>query len=130
MGEYVATEVIKLMIKKDIRIKNANILILGITFKENCPDVRNTKTVDVIFALKEYGTNITIYDPLASIDEVKREYGLDAVNDIPKNRFDAVVLTVSHNEFKELDLSLLKKENSLVYDVKNSLEDSLKDKTL
>ena len=130
MGEYVAAEVIKLMIKKDIRIKNANILILGITFKENCPDVRNTKTVDVIFVLKEYGTNITIYDPLASIDEVKREYGLDAVNDIPKNRFDAVVLTVSHNEFKELDLSLLKKENSLVYDVKNSLKDSLKDKTL
>ena len=130
MGEYVATEVIKLMIKKDIRIKNANILVLGITFKENCPDVRNTKAVDVIAALKEYGVNVTIYDPWANVEEVMHEYNLVSVKEVPKEKFDGIVLTVSHNEFKELDFSLLKKENSLVYDVKNILSSKVKNKTL
>jgi UDP-N-acetyl-D-galactosamine dehydrogenase len=130
MGEYVATEVIKLMIKKDIKIKNANILVLGITFKENCPDVRNTKVVDVIAALKEYGVNVTICDPWANEEEVLHEYNLVSVKEVPKENFDAVVLTVSHNEFKELDYSSLKKENSLVYDVKNILSDKVKDKNL
>jgi UDP-N-acetyl-D-galactosamine dehydrogenase len=127
MGKYVATEVIKLMIKKDIRIKNANILILGITFKENCPDVRNTKAVDVIAALKEYGVNVIIYDPWANAEEVMHEYGLKSVRVIPKEKFDAIVLTVAHNEFKVLDFELLKKERSLVYDVKNILGSSIKD---
>ena len=130
MGSYIATEVIKAMIQKDIKIKGANILILGITFKENCPDIRNSKTVDVISTLNQYNTNITVYDPLASSDAVKQEYGIDTVSDIPNYRFDAVVLTVSHNEFRELDISLIKKVNSIVYDVKNMLDDSLKDKTL
>ena len=130
MGSYVATEVIKSMIQKDIKIKGANILVLGITFKENCPDVRNTKAVDVISALKGYNTNITIYDPWASIDEVKHEYDLDAVNEIPKNRFDAIVLTVAHKEFIDLNLDLLKKDNSIVYDVKNVIKDALKDNGL
>jgi UDP-N-acetyl-D-galactosamine dehydrogenase len=130
MGSYVATEVVKSMIQKDIKIKGANILVLGITFKENCPDVRNTKAVDVIAALKEYNTNITIYDPWANIDEVKHEYGLDAVNQIPNNKFDAIVLTVAHNEFTDLDLDLLKKDNSIVYDVKNVIKDALKDNGL
>jgi UDP-N-acetyl-D-galactosamine dehydrogenase len=130
MGEYVATEVIKLMIKKDIKIKNANILVLGITFKENCPDVRNTKVVDVIAALKEYGVNVTICDPWANEEEVLHEYNLVSVKEVPKENFDAVVLTVSHSEFKELDYSSLKKENSLVYDVKNILSDKVKDKNL
>ncbi|MFT4805522.1 MAG: UDP-N-acetyl-D-galactosamine dehydrogenase [Patiriisocius sp.] len=130
MGEYVASEVIKLMIKKDIRIKNATILVLGITFKENCPDVRNTKAVDVISSLKEYGVNITIYDPWANTEEVMHEYGLVSVKEIPREKFDAVVLTVSHNQFKTLDFNSLKKENSLVYDVKNILSDKVKDKNL
>jgi UDP-N-acetyl-D-galactosamine dehydrogenase len=130
MGSYVATEVIKSMIQKDIKIKGANILVLGITFKENCPDVRNTKAVDVISALKEYNTNITIYDPWASIDEVKREYGLDAVNKIPKDKFDAIVLTVAHDEFIDLNLEVLKKDNSIVYDVKNVIKEGHKDNGL
>ena len=127
MGEYVATEVIKLMIKKDIRIKNATILVLGITFKENCPDVRNTKAVDVIAALKEYGVNVIIYDPWANAEEVMHEYGLKSVRVTPREKFDAIVLTVAHNEFKGLDFELFKKERSLVYDVKNILGSSIKD---
>jgi len=121
MGEYVASEVVKLMIKKDIKIKGAKILILGITFKENCPDVRNTKVVDVIAALKEYGVTITIYDPWANTDEVKQEYDLVSVKELPNEKFDAVFLTVSHNEFKQIDFALLKKENSIIYDVKGIL---------
>ena len=130
MGEYVASEVVKLMIKKDIKIKGAKILILGITFKENCPDVRNTKVVDVIAALKEYGVTITIYDPWANTDEVKKEYDLASVKELPNEKFEAVVLTVSHNEFKHIDFASLKKENSIIYDVKNILSRSIKHKTL
>ncbi|MFT5248471.1 MAG: UDP-N-acetyl-D-galactosamine dehydrogenase [bacterium] len=130
MGSYVAIEVIKSMIKKDIKVKGANILVLGITFKENCPDVRNTKAVDVISSLKEYGVNVTIYDPWANVEEVMHEYDLVSVKEVPREKFDTVVLTVSHNEFKELDFSLLKKEKSLVYDVKNILSDKVSDKIL
>ena len=121
MGDYVALQVIKTMIKKDIKIKDAKILILGITFKENCPDVRNTKVVDVIAALKEYDTNVTIYDPWANEKEVKYEYGLDSLREMPKDTFDTIVLTVSHNQFKNIDLSILKKENAIIYDVKGFL---------
>jgi len=103
MGEYVASEVVKKMIKQGIQIKGSNILVLGITFKENCPDVRNTKVVDVIRELKEYGTNIIIYDPWANPEEVKHEYGLDIETKLPNGKFDAVVLAVSHKEFKDLN---------------------------
>lgn len=127
MGEYVASEVIKLMIDKDVRIKNAEILVLGITFKENCPDVRNTKVIDVVSSLKEYNTNITIYDPWANEDEVIHEYGLKSLKELPNDKFDAIVLTVAHDEFKDLDFGLLKKEKSVVYDVKNILVSSIKD---
>jgi len=130
MGEFVASEIIKLMIKKDIPIKNAAILVLGITFKENCPDVRNTKAVDVIASLKEYNTNVTIYDPWANEAEVLHEYGLVSTRKLPKYKFDAIVLTVSHNEFKVLDFSALKKEKAIIYDVKNSLPKNIADKTL
>ena len=130
MGEYVATEVVKLMIDKDIRVKNAELLVLGITFKENCPDVRNTKVVDVISSLKEYNINVTIFDPWANIEEVQHEYNLNSVNDLPNKKFDAIVLTVAHNEFETLDFDKLKKEKAVVYDVKNKLSDSLKDKGL
>jgi UDP-N-acetyl-D-glucosamine/UDP-N-acetyl-D-galactosamine dehydrogenase len=130
MGEYVASEVIKLMIKNDIRVKDANVLVLGITFKENCPDVRNTKAVDVIAALKEYGVNVTIYDPLANIVKVKHEYNLDSVNNLPNKKFDAVVLTVAHIKFMNLDFSLLMEDNAVIYDVKNFLKNDLVDGNL
>ena len=93
MGDYVASEVVKLMISKDIPIKNASILVLGITFKENCPDVRNTKAVDVISALKGYGVNITIYDPWANKEEVMNEYQLESIQKMPIRKFDVLVLT-------------------------------------
>ncbi len=130
MGEYVSTEVVKLMIHEDIRIKNAEVLVLGITFKENCPDVRNTKSVDVVYALKDFGINITIFDPWASIEEVKYEYNLDSVKEVPNKKFDAIILTVSHDEFINLDFEKLKKEKSVVYDVKNILPEKVKNKTL
>jgi UDP-N-acetyl-D-glucosamine/UDP-N-acetyl-D-galactosamine dehydrogenase len=130
MANYVATEVIKTMIQKDIKIKGSEILVLGITFKENCPDVRNTKSVDVIAALKEYGTNVTIFDPWANIVEVKHEYGLESTKILPDKEFDAIILTVSHNEFKNLNYNKLSKEIAVVYDVKNFLSVDQKDKGL
>lgn len=130
MGEYVASQVIKTMIGKDIRIKGAKVLILGITFKENCPDVRNTKVVDVVSALKEYSVDITIYDPWANFVEVKQEYGLESTQDLPQGEFDAIVLTVAHNEFTNLNFSSLKKEKAVLYDVKNILSSKIQDETL
>ncbi|MFW0737310.1 nucleotide sugar dehydrogenase [Flavobacterium sp. N502536] len=121
MGEYVASQVVKLMIKKGISVNGANLLMLGITFKENCPDVRNTKIVDVIKALKEYGIAVTLYDPLANIEEVRKEYKLETINSVPKEKFDAIVLGVAHKEFLKLEFSELQKENSLLYDVKGVL---------
>lgn len=121
MGEYVASQVIKLMIKKGIAINGAEILMLGIAFKENCPDVRNTKIVDVISSLKDYGVNVTIYDPWANKEEVIHEYGLEITTQKPVSKFDAIVLGVAHNEFLELDLSSLRKEKSILYDVKGVL---------
>lgn len=118
MGEYVASEVIKVMIKRSIPILGAKVLVLGITFKENCPDVRNTKVVDVIKGLSDYGANVSVYDPWVNEAIVKREYGLDITNVIPTDKFDAVVLAVAHDEFKALDISQLKKDISIVYDIK------------
>lgn len=118
MGEYVATEVLKLMLKKGVVVLNSNILILGFTFKENCPDCRNTKIVDIVNALKEYNLNITIYDPWANSAVAMHEYGIEITNELPKEKFDAVVLGVAHNEFKEMDVRSFGKENSVVYDVK------------
>jgi len=123
MGQYVASEVVKLMLQHDIKVKGAEVLVLGITFKENCPDVRNTKVVDVIKNLKEFGVNITIYDPLANPDEVKHEYGLVTSKTLPNNKFDAIVLAVAHKEFLNLDFNNLKSENAVVYDVKGVLGD-------
>jgi len=121
MGEYVASRIIKLMIKKGISILGAELLMLGITFKENCPDVRNTKIVDVINALTSYGITVKTYDPWANPDEVKHEYKLDTTTDIPNQKFDAVVLGVSHNEFLNLNFENLVKEINVIYDVKGIL---------
>ena len=121
MGQYVASQVIKLMLQNDLKIKEANILVLGITFKEDCPDIRNTKVVNVVRELQSFGTNITIYDPLASPGEVKHEYDLETTNKLPKAKFDAIVLTVAHKEFLKMDLDFLKSEGAVVYDVKGIL---------
>jgi len=125
MGQYVASEVIKLMVQNDIRIKEANILVLGITFKENCPDVRNTKAVDVINQLKSYGTNVTIYDPWASPKEVEHEYNLETTQQLPTSKFDVIVLTVAHNEFLKQDLKSLLTLNGVLYDVKGILKENV-----
>ncbi len=123
MGEYIASQIIKLMIKKGISVNGATVLMLGITFKENCPDVRNTKIVDVIAALSDYGIAVTIYDPLANPDAVYHEYKLKTTKVIPNTKFDTVVLGVAHKEFLELDLTQLQKSNSILYDVKGVLGD-------
>ncbi|WBX76176.1 nucleotide sugar dehydrogenase [Tenacibaculum ovolyticum] len=130
MGNHVASEVVKLMISEDVKVKNAEILILGITFKENCPDIRNTKVIDVYHALKSYGVSIDIYDPWAKKEEFFTEYDLGLKPNLYDKKYDAVVLAVSHNEFKQIDLSRLKKNNGVVYDVKNFLPKELIDKTL
>jgi UDP-N-acetyl-D-galactosamine dehydrogenase len=118
MGEYVASQVVKLMIKKGVPINGAEVLMLGITFKENCPDVRNTKIVDVIVALQEYGINVTIFDPWADPVVVKHEYNLITINELSKQKFDGVVLGVSHKDFFNLQISDFQKSPSVLYDVK------------
>ncbi|GAA4444684.1 nucleotide sugar dehydrogenase [Ravibacter arvi] len=131
MGEYVAHEVIRLMVRKDIPVKNAKILVLGITFKENCPDVRNTKVVDILATLESYETRVTIYDPWASPAEVKHEYGWDCVNQLTEmTDFDAIILGVAHKEFEALELAGLCKENKVIYDVKGVLPRELVDARL
>ena len=122
MGEYVASRIVKLMIKKRIPVNKSNLLMLGITFKENCPDVRNTKIVDVIACLKEYGIDVTIYDPWANPNEVLHEYNLVTTDEIPNDKFDTIVLGVAHKEFLELDLEQFKNLDSVVYDVKGVLK--------
>jgi UDP-N-acetyl-D-galactosamine dehydrogenase len=122
MGNYVAAEVIKLMLKNDIKIKNAKILVLGITFKENCPDVRNTKAVDVVRQLQEYDTNTTIYDPWASPEEVYHEYNISTTKDKPTEKYSAIVLTVAHDIFSNLNLDELLDKNGVIYDVKGVLK--------
>jgi UDP-N-acetyl-D-galactosamine dehydrogenase len=121
MGEYVASQVVKLMIKKGITINGAQLLMLGIAFKENCPDVRNTKIVDVISSLREYGIQITIYDPWVNPAEVSHEYGLVTTNELPNRTFDALVLGVAHQEFLSLDFKTLQNQNAILYDVKGIL---------
>ncbi len=131
MPSYIASEVIKLMIKKDIVINNSSILILGFTFKENCPDVRNTKVASIVKCLHEYDLNISICDPLANSEEVKCEYGLDIFNKIPESeKFDTIILAVPHQEFKDLNIKKYCKENSVIYDCKSFLDRDLVDSRL
>ncbi|NBU82041.1 MAG: nucleotide sugar dehydrogenase [Flavobacteriaceae bacterium] len=123
MGEYVASQVVKLMIKKGVTINGAKLLMLGITFKENCPDVRNTKIVDVVQALTDYGIEVTIFDPWAKPSEVEHEYNLTTTDILPSTTFDAIVLGVAHKEFTSIDLSKLKKSNGVLFDVKGVLNE-------
>ncbi|GAA5086454.1 nucleotide sugar dehydrogenase [Chryseobacterium ginsengisoli] len=123
MPEFIAGKVVKLMIQKGIQIKNANALILGVTFKENCPDIRNTKVVDIYTELQQYGLNVDVYDPWADKEEVKAEYNLETLeNLVTDKKYEVVILAVSHKEFKELDIASLKNDESVLFDVKAFLD--------
>lgn len=124
MGGYVASQVVKAMIKKGINVSGAKVLMLGITFKENCPDIRNTRAVDVYHGLVDYGVDVSIYDPWANSEEVKKEYDIESISDFNENgqRYDAIVLSVAHREFLDLDLDGLKEKNAVVYDVKGIVD--------
>ncbi|WP_019671468.1 nucleotide sugar dehydrogenase [Eudoraea adriatica] len=123
MGKYVSSEVIKLMVQNDMKVKGSKILVLGITFKENCPDVRNTKAVDVITNLSSYGADVTVHDPWASPIEVKHEYNMDTTKIIPPGKYDAIVLSVAHKEFLQMNLREMLKSNGVLYDVKGFLNE-------
>ncbi|EHP49413.1 nucleotide sugar dehydrogenase [Odoribacter laneus] len=127
MGEYVATEAIKLMLKKGIQVLNSEIIILGFTFKENCPDVRNTKVIDIYKALKEYNVKITIYDPWATPAIAEHEYGVKVTNELPAKKFDAAIAAVAHKEFERLDVISLLNDNHVIYDVKCTLNREIVD---
>lgn len=131
MGAYVADRVVKLMLKKGIQVLGCNILILGITFKENCPDVRNTKVIDIVNALKEYNLNLTIYDPWANPEAVKHEYGIEVTNQLPTDKkFDAVIAAVAHHEFAGIDITSLVTPRHVIFDVKGTLPRSIADASL
>lgn len=127
MGDYVANQVIRLMLKKGIQVLHSHILILGFTFKENCPDVRNTKVIDIVKALNEYNLHIAIYDPWADASVVRKEYGIDIRTTEVTDTYDAVILAVAHDKFVSLDVRSFTKEKSIVYDVKGFLERTLVD---
>jgi len=131
MGEFVANKVIKLMIHKGDIIKGSKVLVLGITFKENCPDIRNSRVIDMIEEFQEFGCNVDVYDPWADNEEVKHEYGLELTKDLDLNKYDAVVLAVSHNEFKEIAQKLKEiksqKQELVIYDIKGFLDKSIVD---
>lgn len=122
MGEYVAGQVIKLMNKKGVLVKDAKILLLGVTFKENCPDIRNTKVVDIYEVLSEYTNNITVYDPWANSAQVEEEYHVPVINTLPADKkFDVIILSVAHKEFLSIDFKSMLRNNGLIYDVKGVL---------
>ncbi|GHV04255.1 nucleotide sugar dehydrogenase [Bacteroidia bacterium] len=127
MGDYVAHEVIKLMNKKGILVKDARILLLGIAFKEDCPDIRNTKVADIYDALLEYTSRITVYDPHADAAEVKRRYNITLAPELPSGPYDAIILAVAHKEFSTLNLPALKAPTSIIYDVKSFLPKDIVD---
>lgn len=122
MGSYVANEVVKLMIKKDIQIKNSKALILGITFKENCPDIRNTRVIDIYHELNSFGLQVDIYDPWAAKEEVQHEYGIEIISQLNGDMYDVIVLAVAHDEFSKMNLADITNGNVVVFDIKGMLE--------
>jgi UDP-N-acetyl-D-galactosamine dehydrogenase len=127
MGEYVADQVIKLMLKKGIQVLGSKVLVLGFTFKENCPDVRNTKVIDIVRNLEEYNAEVTVHDPWADPMIAKHEYGIDLHNNIPTIEYDAVILAVAHDKFNDLDIAKITNGNRVVYDVKGVLSEGVID---
>ncbi len=127
MGEYVATETVKLMLKKGIQVLGSKLLILGFTFKENCPDVRNTKVIDIYRTLKEYKINVTVYDPWANPGTVMHEYGIEITNELPKEKFDTAILAVAHRKFEDIDVPAMLERDHVIFDVKAFLERKIVD---
>ncbi|MES2382049.1 MAG: nucleotide sugar dehydrogenase [Bacteroidota bacterium] len=127
MGEFIANKVVKLMIQKNLIIKGAHVLVMGITFKENCPDLRNSKVIDVIAELKEFGIQVDIYDPQADKEEVNHEYGLSLIDNLANNHYQAVIHAVSHTEFQAINIKNLLSENGVIYDVKSVLPKEMVD---
>ena len=128
MGVYIAGEVVKLMIRNDIAIKGAKVLLLGITFKENCPDVRNTRVVDIVWELRSYGVELTIYDPWAKPEDIQHEYGIDIVPELPAGEYyDSIILAVAHKNFADINWRSRVKPNGIIYDVKGCLDKSIVD---
>ncbi|RKZ80558.1 MAG: Vi polysaccharide biosynthesis UDP-N-acetylglucosamine C-6 dehydrogenase TviB [Candidatus Parabeggiatoa sp. nov. 1] len=124
MGFYIATEVVKRMIKKRIHVNNANVLVMGLTFKENCPDLRNTRVVDIIHELNDYGAKVSVYDPWVNLDEARQAYHIDVVQKLPNNQYDAIIIAVAHKQFCEMGtegIQALAKPTSVIYDVKSIL---------
>ncbi len=130
MGAYVAEEVVKLMVKKEVPVKNAKCLVLGFTFKENCPDVRNTKVIDIVKELITYNITPVIFDPWANPNEVQHEYGIEVVNEMPIGNYESAILAVSHNEFKGINIRNLLINNGVLFDVKGLLEKGVADARL
>ena len=130
MGTYVVSEIVKLMVSKNIAIKDAKVLLLGITFKENCPDIRNTKAIDIYRELEEFNMDVDLYDPWASIEEVQEEYGIECMNTVKDQKYDMIVHAVAHDSFKTLNIKILLKEKSAFYDVKGTINSILVDKRL
>ena len=129
MGQHVATEVVKLMMRKDIKVLNSKVLLLGFTFKEDCPDVRNTRVIDIYNELRNFEINVDVYDPWANPNEVKIEYNIDIYNSIPNEKYSAIILAVAHKEFLELDIRSFVK-NGVLYDVKGILPKEIVDSRL
>ena len=129
MGAYVADQTIKLMLKKGIQVLHSKIIIMGFTFKENCPDVRNTRVIDIYHALQEYNADITVFDPWASPERVKHEYGIDVVNTLPNDKYSAAIIAVAHRQFREMEIDFEKllEPNHVIYDVKAIMPRNLVD---
>ena len=133
MGEYVVSRLVKLMLQKRIHVQQSNILIMGLTFKENCPDIRNTRVVDIVKELKTYGVNVHIYDPWVNVKEVEAEYGIKPITTLEENKFDAIVLAVAHDQFKQMDIKQIRslgKPDSVIYDLKYLFPAGLTDERL
>jgi UDP-N-acetyl-D-galactosamine dehydrogenase len=130
IGAFIANKTLKLMIEKGHTIKGSKVLILGFTFKENCPDIRNTKVIDVYRELTDFGINVDIYDPWASYTLVKQEYNIDLIKNIPQTNYAAIIITVAHNVFKSIDFDRYKKENVVIFDVKAFIDRNLVDARL
>ena len=130
MGQYVASEVVKMMLRGDLSVKGAKVLMLGITFKENCPDIRNTKAIDIYNELKAYEMNVDLFDPWADAEEVKNEFNVDLIAQDKFGKYDTIVLSVSHNEFLDLEVSAMLNPGGLVYDVKGFLPSDVVSKRL
>jgi UDP-N-acetyl-D-galactosamine dehydrogenase len=131
IGKYVALEIVKLLIKNDVQVKGANVLMLGITFKENCPDIRNTKAIDIYHELNQFDINVDVYDPYANVEEVNHEYQIKSFRKLPDlNQYKVVLLAVAHNEFKSFDFQQMKDDGMLIYDVKGFINREIVDARL